>query len=321
MHEDPSSNEATPRQTAICTLFEGDYHFGLAAFLNSLVRAGFSGTVWIGYRGSLPPWLSQLNRVGGEEDRYLLVNQVRLVFLRVATRLHLTNYKPQFMLDLLANQARDCQYLWYFDPDIFLQARWSFFADWQRYGIALCQEIVDNILPHNAPLRHKWMKIGENLGLGVPQPIEHYYNGGMAGVPAAHTDFLEVWKRLLEYAASNGCDLHTFMPANRENPFHASDQDALNIAAMYSQHPLTTIGPQGMGFTTGEAVMYHRVGLKPWRAKFLRNAMAGIPPTSADKFFFTQVSAPIRAYSPFKLFARRSACLLAVLIGRFYRRG
>ena len=31
-------------------------------------------------------------------------------------------------------------------------------------------------------------------------------------------------------------------------PFHASDQDALNIAAMYSVFPLSTLGPQGMGF-------------------------------------------------------------------------
>jgi hypothetical protein len=33
------------------------------------------------------------------------------------------------MLNLLANEARDCKYLWYFDPDIFVKGSWSFFAD------------------------------------------------------------------------------------------------------------------------------------------------------------------------------------------------
>src|SRR5208337_4084189 len=133
------SEPATPagRDTAICTLFEGDYHLGLAAFLNSLVHAGYAGTVWAGYRGALPPWFGQLQSANKEADEYWIADQVRLVFLKCNASVHLTNYKPEFMLNLLANQARDCKYLWYFDPDIFVKAKWSFFDDWQIYGIAL----------------------------------------------------------------------------------------------------------------------------------------------------------------------------------------
>src|ERR1039457_462980 len=83
---------------AICTLFEGDYHFGLAAFVNSLVRAGYAGTLWAGYRGALPPWLYQLKRLEDRDCEYMVDDQIRLVFLRVETDMHLTNYKPQFML-------------------------------------------------------------------------------------------------------------------------------------------------------------------------------------------------------------------------------
>jgi hypothetical protein len=44
------------RGETICTLFDGDFHFGFAALVNSLARGGYKGTVWAGYRGALPPW-------------------------------------------------------------------------------------------------------------------------------------------------------------------------------------------------------------------------------------------------------------------------
>lgn len=316
-------DNATPRlgsNTAICTLFEGDYHFGLAAFVNSLVRAGYSGTVFAGYRGALPPWLHQLRQQNVQGSGYMVGDQVRMVFLRLDTEIHLTNYKPQFMLNLLADQARDCEYLWYFDPDIFLCCAWSFFADWQRYGIALCQEIVSNILPENSPLRHKWMAIAANIGLKEPRPINHYYNGGMLGLPVCYASFLHLWKRLIEQAEVAGCDLKGFMPGGREMPFHASDQDALNIAAMYTEHPLTTMGPEAMGFIPSGFTMFHTVGAKPWRDSPLSRALAGFPPSRATKFFFTQVGSPIHPYPSLRLRAEKLACAVAALIGRFYCR-
>jgi hypothetical protein len=305
--------------SGICTLFEGDYHLGLAALLNSLVRAGYSGTVWAGYRGPLPPWIDQLERADGQQE-FRVGGEVKLVFLRVNTEIHLTNYKPRFMLDLLAGLARGCEYLWYFDPDIFLRARWAFFARWQRYGIALCQEIADNNLPADSPLRHEWAEIAESMGLGNPRALNHYYNGGLVGVAKAQTGFLETWQRLIERSAELGCDLKLFMPGDREMLFHASDQDALNIAAMYSEFPLSTLGPQGMGFVPGDIKMYHMVGQKPWRGSFLLRALAGSPPSNAMKCFLTQVSSPIRAYSRLTLAGKRGACSAAALVGRFYVR-
>jgi hypothetical protein len=320
MHDQTGSDAVPTHKTAICTLFEGDFHLGLAAFLNSLVHAGYAGRVWAGYRGVLPPWLNQLKKVSDKICEYVVADSVRLEFVPLATEIHLTNYKPQFMLDLLSGAARDCEYLWYFDPDICIRAPWSFFADWQRYGIALCQEIVNNNLPCDTPLRRQWAEIASSLGLSDPRALNHYYNGGMVGVARAHAGFLQIWKRLIEYAGANGCDLTAFMPGDREMPFHASDQDALNIAAMYSEFPLSTLGPQGMGFAAGDVKMYHAVGQKPWRGSFPLRALAGVPPTNAMKFFFTQVSEPIRVYSKSVLRAKRLSCATAALIGRFYSR-
>lgn len=308
--------------SGICTLFEGDYHLGLAAFVNSLVRAGYKGRIWAGYRGVLPPWIGRHERVqSSQADEFQITEHIRLSFLKLSTGIHLTNYKPEFMLNLLANEAHDCEYLWYFDPDIFVLASWEFFDNWQKHGVALCQEVVDNIFPADAPLRKEWMKLAAGIGLTDPRPLHHYYNGGMVGVPSAHAGFLEVWKRLLGLAADMGYDLKQIGYGSRERPFTMSDQDALNIAAMYSTCPLTTLGPQGMGFIYGAStVMYHAVGPKPWRGSILLRALKGLPPSGATKFFFTQVSAPIRAYSPSRLWAKRLACSIAAMIGRFYRR-
>jgi hypothetical protein len=243
-----------------------------------------------------------------------------LVFVPLDTPMHFTNYKPQFMLDLLSDQARDCEYLWYFDPDIFIRCRWSFFEDWQQSGIALCQEIVNNILPADSPLRHKWIRVAASIGFVNPRPLNHYFNGGMVGVSAAHLSFLHLWRRFVEEAEKLGSDLKAFMSGSREVPFLSADQDGLNAAAMYTEHPLTTMGPEAMGFVPSGFTMYHTVGPKPWRGSLLLRALAGTPPSGADKFFFTQVTSPIRAYSPLRLRAKRLTCSVAALIGRFYRR-
>lgn len=308
-------------KTGICTLFEGDYHIGLAAFVNSLFRAGYAGPVWAGYRGALPPWLDQLKPVA-EANSYLVGGKIQLTFVPLETELHFTNYKPQFMLDLFDGPASECDYLWYFDPDIFLRCSWSFFAEWQKHGIALCQEIVNNVLPPDSPLRHQWIRVASSIGLMNPHPLNYYFNGGMVGVSAVHRSFIETWRHVMQRAEVEGCDLTTFRVKGwgREMPFLGSDQDALNIAAMYSKYPLTTMGPEAMGFVPGGFTMFHATGPKPWRASFLTRALAGMPPTDADKFFFTQVSSPIRVYSPLRVRARRLECSISAFIGRFYRR-
>ena len=66
-HQNGGGADGDPKEWLVCTLFEGDYHLGLAALINSLVRNGYRGRIAVGYHGALPPWLNQLQAAGDEQ--------------------------------------------------------------------------------------------------------------------------------------------------------------------------------------------------------------------------------------------------------------
>ena len=110
------------------------------------------------------------------------------------------------------------------------------------------RKYVDNIFPADAPLRQRWMRLAAGIGFADPRPLHCYYNGGLVGVPAEHAGFLEAWKSLIELAGASGCDLTSMMPGNREMPFHASDQDALEHRCHVFEVSAYHARPAGNGF-------------------------------------------------------------------------
>jgi hypothetical protein len=305
-------------QWMLCTLFEGDYHFGLAALVNSLVEHGFRGLIVAGYRGSLPPWTYQLKPVGNDGE-YYVGSEIRMRFVHLDTPVHFTNFKPYFMRQLIREQP-DCKYIWYFDPDIVIHCSWSFYFRWAKYGVALCED-VNGKMPANHPLRFRWMEVASSLGLGDSVPLSGYYNGGFIGLSVNYSGFLDLWQEVIKFAESEGLDTRQFRMGGRVDPFYAADQDALNVAAMYSRYPLTTIGPEGMDFITGGFTMAHAIGSpKPWNKNMVVAALCGAPPSNSDKAFLAHLDSPIRPYSHFRLAAKRLGCSIGAFIGRFYRR-
>ena len=307
-------------QSAICTLFEGHYHFGLGALVNSLYGNGFRGVIWAGYRGVLPLWAKPLKQCENFQE-FNVAEGCAIRFVPMTTKVHLTNYKPNFMLEMWEKYCPGAEALFYFDPDIVIKCRWSFFEEWVGYGVALCEEIVNFKMPADHPIRMAWRPYASHCGLECTRSVNQYFNGGFIGIYREYISALTVWKRLQDGLEEIGVDTAGLQVGDRTQPFFASDQDALNLATMITKHPLSTIGPEGMDFVPGGFTMSHATGSpKPWRERMLIEALRGKGPSLAEKGYWQNVASPIRLYTTRELFWKRLDLRCGSAIGRFIRR-
>lgn len=319
--------------TAICTLYEGHYHYGVASLINSLHTNGFKGHIYIGYRGALPSWA---NCVEDNVDydcsqdwisikRCNLSDDLMLHFILLKTEYHLTNYKPTFMIDLWRIIDKTTNGIFYFDPDIVIKCSWVFYEEWIRHGVALVHEIVYNDMPPTHPMRNKWIEIIKELNYDVNHQITSYLNGGFCGVSKEKLHFLSIWKDVIDYAIKNKfITAKSFERLDRakESLFYAQDQDALNIAAMAVPSPISEVGPDGMDFVGAGWLMSHATGSpKPWKKKYLRSALIkAIPPTRSEKEYWNYTNGIIRLYADSSVKRKKYILKLASFIGRFYRK-
>ena len=307
--------------SAICTLFEGDYHLGLGAWANSLYAHGYRGTVYAGYRGQLPPWVRGAKESDGFTE-FTPAEGLTLKFIPLTTKLHLTNYKPDFMLEVWGKHCPQAEALFYFDPDITILCRWTFFEEWIEAGVAVCQD-VNGWMPDNHPIRHAWRKLLQPGGLEFGTRFEAYFNGGFAGLRAEDRAFLNDWQRVQTLMQNCGVDFGVIGFGDRTYPFTCRDQDALNITCMATSRKISPMGQDGMDFRHGGGgyVMSHAAGgTKPWRKKMLVNMVAkGNPPSRADKSFYSFTKHPIRVFTAGAAFWRKVDLVLASAIGRYIR--
>jgi len=313
--------------SAVCTLFEGSYHFGLAALVNSLHRAGFRGEVFAGYRGAMPPWAGAAEPVslyGWPDARSLKVTEgLVLVFLPLDTDYHLTNYKADFMLALFDGPVRDADALFYLDPDICVVHPWRYFDEWVSCGVALCED-VNSPLPENHPRRVGWRRYYAQHGLSLSFRTPQHVNGGFVGVHRNDRAFLLSWKQTMDLMAAEIGSLSLALTANAAyrstgfaDCFDRTDQDALNAAVEATAQPVSVIGQEAMAFKAGSALLPHAIGgPKPWQANYLRAALAGVPPSSAHKAYWAHVDGPISPYTERALSQKHLALKLASAIGR-----
>lgn len=318
--------------TAVCTLFEGSYHRGVAALANSLCRKSYRGRILAGFRGRLPPWAASARGVPVEpwaDARVLPVaDGVELVFLPLHTDHHLTNHKPFFMQALWDGPARHLDALFYLDPDICVVREWSFFEQWVDCGVALCEDL-NSPLSRDHPRRVGWRRFYGPRGLALSFRHAEYVNGGFVGVHRRDRPFLDAWCTAMQLMAEEIGSLAaasiqagaTCRSKGFADCFDTTDQDGLNAAIEASTVPVSVIGQEAMGFKPGAALLPHAVGAgKPWQRNYLLGALRGVAPRLADKAFWAHAASPIavaggpaRAWKSFDIAA-------AAAVGRVVRR-
>jgi hypothetical protein len=305
--------------SVICTLFEGDYHFGVGALVNSLYRHGYRGLVWAGYRGVLPRWASPF-RKAADYVEFEVGDGCAIRFVKVVTERHLTNHKPEFMLDVWRRRCPDAAALFYFDPDIIVKCAWPFFEEWTACGVAVCED-VNSPMAASHPIRHAWRRFCAKHGVLLSRVLDAYVSGGFLGVRPGHLALLERWKQLIDALEGETGNLKQIGYRERPYAFYNGDQDVLNMILMSSNEDLSLIGREGMGFVPGGYTMSHAAGgVKPWRKRLLASAISGIPPTLADKEYWENVEQPIRLYSVSAQRWHRWNLVASSAVGRFVRR-
>ena len=141
----------------LCTLFEGNYHFGVAALSNSLIAAGYDGELWVGYRGALPGWIVDAPGFDRASNQ-LQVGTLKLCMVELDTPLHFTYYKPTFIHEMLEKHAPDAAFVAYIDPDIVMKCDWATFTGWfTDDGISVIED-VNGTLPARHPKRLQWKR-------------------------------------------------------------------------------------------------------------------------------------------------------------------
>jgi hypothetical protein len=295
------------------TLVERDFIYGACALFNSLQAHGFRGKFVIGYRDKDAMPVGAVNSLEKSESD--------LDWMKLETPMHFANYKPWFMQSLFG-VYKNADKVTYIDPDIVCLCPSSWLETWCESGPAVCAD-VNWMMPHNHPMRHEWLQLA---ALSPKRNLDIYYNSGFVSVRRSDIGFLALWSNILSSVGGKDNpldgtgDTAEWRRGGRWLPFWSADQDALNLALMQWDGQLATFGADAMGFN-GTGILPHALGAdKPWRRKYLRNALAGRPPSQADKAFWTYISAPARPWSESRTFLTRLAISVSAAIGRFYRR-
>ena len=312
----------------VCTLFEGNYHLGVAVLVNSLARAGFTGTVRAGFRGPLPPWAGAAKPIDATNWELAVPSGPGVVFTQLATGAHFTNFKPELMLGILEHSPAEA--VFYFDPDVVVNTTWLYLEEWLSCGIAVCDD-VNSPVAENHPRRVGWRRFFAPLGYKLHHRTSCYANAGVVGVAREHRRWLEVWREMQAAASASlgGTDVAGIGGGRSlegaygfADCFRQPDQDTLNAALeACPEIPVSFLGKQAMGFDAGRPALPHAIGpRKPWTRRFIREALQGRAPAGVDKCFWECAAGPLHPYTPAQVARQRGRVRLGAALGRLIRR-
>jgi len=303
---------------AILTLYEGDYHYGVGALINSALAAGFSGRFVVGFRDALPPWTAALMCEG--ECEYVIAN-ARISFYQEDPPRHLGFHKPFAALSVF-DRYPDIDTVHYADPDITFLAPWSFFSQWSKHGIGVVQDANFYEIALNHPWRHEWEQIIRIAGRNIEESADTKYpNGGYFSATRQRLPFLEIWRDVTIAFEQNSGDTRQYQMRNRWKAV-VSDQDLLAASLMVWSGSVSLLGREAMGFSGYLFILAHAIeSQKPWAAGYLRNALRGMVPSRAAAEYLKAANRFIRTTNRWRAFWRVLDYRTGQLVTRFYRRG
>jgi hypothetical protein len=304
----------------VCTVAEGNYFNGVAALTNSLVHAGFEGSVVVGYRGSKPRWLAQLEK-DNASDIYVVAPRVHLKLVELPGTWHLNNCKPRFIKQILLERFPDVDTVFYFDADIVIEHSWDTFVGWAREGVVLVLDIADTYMSPHHVYRRAWQSLAAKQGLKC-RDFTGYVNGGCVGINRAYTEFAVIWSALMEELERDGADMQKMKDYTGRLEFSRMDQDVLNATIMATTTPIALLGAEAMGMPpcTGVVMPHAIFHQKPWNRKYLIDALRGFPPDLTHLAYWEFVDGPIRPFDRFKLARKKFQVRTARLIGLLHTR-
>ena len=305
-------------KTTLCTLFEGHYHFGVAGLVNSLVAAGYEGTVWVGHRGPLPSWI--VDRPGFEKStgRLPVTPTLDLRTVELNPAVSLNYYKPTFMREILETLEPEAGAVSYLDPDVVVKCNWSTMQSWLSVdGIALVED-ADWDMPADHPKRERWQHFFAAHGEIPKRRLDRYYNAGFVCAGRNRIPFLRTWERINAMVAfESGSGMRDRKSGTADSLFHSTDEDALNFTLTLCTTPMNTAGPEAMDFVPGGNRLSHAVGAKkPWQGQHFRRALRGDPPSAASHWYYRFADGPLTPFSQAMLVRRRCSMALAAALGK-----
>jgi hypothetical protein len=303
-------------QSTVCTVFEGHYHKGVAALTNSLSANGYEGIIWAAYKGSLPEWARIDSRQEGIEVMQVS-EKIILHFVKLADSTFLPYFKPDFMLDILENKMPNVEQIFFFDCDIVVKCRFSYFEEWAKFGVAMCED-VNSPIPVSHPLRFQWKQYFEKYGITITTKDNQYVNGGFIGLQASAKGFLKTWQLVQKLMMEELKEVTNVNYKDRTNPFNCTDQDALNIAKDLTEENLSVADGTAMDLHSYGYIMSHAVGKqKPWHKNWLYFVIKdGNAPSRTDRVFMNYIDTPLSIFSPKERFLKQLNLKLACALGR-----